>query len=106
MNIQYIGLIVAAASRAYTFRVIDTPNEIRQFIVKVRSQAFRSTGLKFQDGPGICLARLKRELERETQGSPANPDLYTEEQDVREYLLKQYPRKRSFFAQYAQNTEL
>lgn len=94
MNIQYVGFTVAAASRTYTFRVIDTPHEIREFTVNVRSEAFRSTRLKFQDGPGICLARLKRELDGETQECRAKAHLPIAENDVQEYLERHYPRKR------------
>lgn len=94
MNIQYVGFIVAATSRIYSFRVIDAPEETREFTLKVKSEAFRSTPLKFQDGPDICFARLKRELEGETQESPAELNLDIGEQDIQEYL-ERHTRKRS-----------
>lgn len=94
MNIQYVGFNVATASRSYTFRVIDAA-ETRQFTVKIQSEAFRSTALKFQDGPEICFVRLKRELEGETQESRAEPHVHIEDQDIQEYLQRHYPRKRS-----------
>ncbi len=95
MNIQYLGFIVAATSRTYNFRVIDAPDETREFTLKVQSEVFRSTPLKFQDGPDICFARLKRELDGETQESRAEPNLDIGEQDIEEYLQRHYPRKRS-----------
>ncbi len=95
MNIQYVGFTVTAASRTYAFRVIHSPDEIREFTVKVRSEAFRSTCLRFQDGPAICLARVKRELDGETQECRAKAHLPIAEQDIQEYLARHYPRKRS-----------
>ncbi len=95
MYIQYVGFNVAPNSRIYTFHVIDAPEETREFTVKVQSEAFRSPSLKFQDGPGICFARLQRELEGETQESRAEAHLRIGDQDIQEYLEQHYPRKRS-----------
>jgi hypothetical protein len=61
--IQYVGFNVAASSRTYNFDVLD-PKEAREFTVQVQSKAFRPAGLKLQDGPDICFARLNQELRR------------------------------------------
>jgi hypothetical protein len=94
MHVQYVGFIVAANSRIYSFHVVDASEETREFTVKVQSEAFRSSSFKFQDGPGICFARLKQELEEETQESRAEADLHIGKQDIDEYLERHYPRKR------------
>lgn len=94
MYIQYVGFDVTAGSRAYAFRVIATPAATREFTVKIQSQAFWRPPLKFQDGPGICFARLKQELEAETQESRAEASLAIREQDVQEYLQRHYLTKR------------
>jgi hypothetical protein len=78
----------------YSFHVVDASEETREFTVKVQSEAFRSSSFKFQDGPGICFARLKQELEEETQESRAEADLHIGKQDIDEYLERHYPRKR------------
>ena len=95
MTIQYSGFTVAATARTYAFRVTDTLAEAREFTVKVQLGAYHRTALRFQDGPEICLTRLKRELEGETQESRAESHLRIEEQDIQEYLRRRYPRKRS-----------
>ncbi len=95
MNIQYVGFSVVATSRIYSFRAIRALEGLREFTVKVQFDTFRTTPLRFQDGPDICLTRLRRELERETQESHAKLNLQVEEQDVREYVQRHYPRKRS-----------
>ncbi len=92
MYIQYVGFNVAASSRIYNFDVLD-PKEAREFTVEVRSGAFCSTRLKLQDGPGICFARLKQELQGETQASPVEAHLSIAERDIQEYLEQHYPRK-------------
>lgn len=59
--------------------------ETRQFTLKIQCAAFRSTASKYQDGPDICFARLKREPEGEKQESrAAKPRLHIDEQDIQE----------------------
>src|SRR5271157_4005790 len=96
MYIQYVGFNVATSSRIYDFDVIDTA-EVRKFTVKVQSDAFRPARLKLQDGPGICFARLKQELQGETPESraAAHSSINIGEQDIQEYLERHYPPKPS-----------
>jgi hypothetical protein len=93
MYIQYVGFDSAASSRIYTFHVIDTPREARDFTVNVKFEAFRPDCLKLQDGPGICFARLAKELGGETLESPTEARLSIGDPDIREYLERHYPRK-------------
>jgi hypothetical protein len=90
MYIQYVGFNIAGGSRIYNFDVIDT-GETREFTVKVQSEAFRPSGLKLQDGPEICFARIKQELQGETQEAPADAQLSIKDGDIQEYLEKHYP---------------
>lgn len=92
MYIQYSGFDLATNSRTYTFHVIDPPEAAREFTVDVQSEAFRLPPFKTQDGPGICLARLKQELERETLGSPAEVHLQVGQSDICEYVERTYPK--------------
>ena len=92
MYIQYVGFNVAASSRIYNFDVLE-PKETREFTVRVQSEAFRPARLKLQDGPGICFARLKQELQGETQESRPEAHLSIGEQDIQEYMEQHYPRK-------------
>jgi len=89
MYIQYVGFNFAASSRIYNFDVIDT-KAVREFTVKVQSEAFRPAGLKLQDGPVICYARLKQELQGETQEARAEAHLNIAERDIQEYLERPY----------------
>ena len=95
MYIQYVGFDVASSSRIYNFHVIDLPEEAREFTVEVQSETFRSARFKVQDGPGICFARLKQELQGETQESRAEAHLSIGERDIQEYVERQHPRRRA-----------
>jgi formate dehydrogenase assembly factor FdhD len=94
MYIQYVGFNVASSSRIYNFDVIDTA-EVRKFTVKLQSDAFRPARLRLQDGPGICFARLKQELQGETPEAraAAHLSINIREQDIQEYLERHYPRQ-------------
>ena len=91
MFIQYRGFDSVVDSRIYTFHVINLPEESREFTVKVLSAEFCVGRLKFQDGPGVCMARLQRELDGETEASRAESQLSVLDQDVSEYRTHHYP---------------
>jgi len=93
MYIQYVGFEIAASSRVYAFQVLNAPDAARDFTVTVQSQAFRPNGLKLQDGPGICFARLGRELQVPAQESLAERHLTIGEGDIKEYLVLHGPPK-------------
>jgi|GEM_PF-537242 len=92
MYIQYVGFDVAVSSRIYNFHVIDTLEKAREFTVNIQSDAFRTARLKLQDGPDICFARLKQELQGETAAAPAGNSLNIGERDIREYWERHHPR--------------
>ena len=92
MYIQYVGFDVAASSRIYNFHVIDTLEKARDFTVNIQSDAFRAARLKLQDGPAICFARLKQELQGETGALPAGNSLSIGERDIKEYWELHHPR--------------
>jgi hypothetical protein len=93
MQIQYVGFTVAVASRIYNFHVVDSPEQTRDFLLEVQSTAFQSSTLKFQDGPSLCHARLKRELDKETETARAGARLSVGNEDIEEYIEQHYPRK-------------
>jgi len=92
MYIQYLGFSLDASSRTYAYHVIDAPQGAREFTVVVQNTAFRSPPLKIQDGPGMCYARLKQELDCETSESPAEPHLRITPSNIQEYVDKTYPK--------------
>jgi hypothetical protein len=91
MFIQYRGFENVIDSRIYSFHVINVPEEAREFTVKVLSKEFCAGRLKFQDGPGVCMSRLQRELDVETPQSRAESQLNVLDQDVWDYRTHHYP---------------
>lgn len=100
MYIQYVGFNVAGNSRVYNFDVIDAA-EAREFTVNVQSEAFRLAGLNLQDGPAICFARLKQELQGETQEARAEAHLSIADWDIQEYLERHYPLSAGLEKEYS-----
>jgi hypothetical protein len=92
VHIQYVGFDVGHDSRIYNFDVIDA-KESRHFTVEVRLEAFQPLLLKFQDGPDISFACLKKGLEDETPDSRALAHLNIGEPDVHAYLETHRPAK-------------
>ena len=92
MYIRYSGFTLESGSRTYNFVVLSPPGEPREFTINVGADAFGLPPFKFQDGPGVCMARLKLELERETAGAPAQTSLRIENGDIRTYVEKNYPK--------------
>ena len=94
VQIQYEGFLSAVASRVYQFVVVDTSLGIsRKFTVKVQTESFCSSPLKFQDGPPISFERLKQELQNESQEKHAAIHLTIGQFDIQDYLNRHYPRK-------------
>lgn len=94
MFIQYAGFVVGGGSRFYNFDVVATAEQPREFTVELQSDAFRSSSLKFQDGPDICFKRVERELAKETHESRAQSHLEVGQQEIQDYVDRNYPRKR------------
>lgn len=92
MYIQYGGFSLEGASRIYVYHVVDPPHGTREFTVDVQNDAFHSPPFRIQDGPGICFARLKQELDRETSESRAEPHLSITPTDIQEYVERTYPK--------------
>lgn len=93
MYIQYVGFNGTAVSRIYNFHVVDVPHEAREFTVEIQSEAFGPLQLRFQDGPDICFAHLKKGLEAEIPGVQTDGRLNISAQDVRSYLEAHHPVK-------------
>jgi hypothetical protein len=92
-QIQMDGVVVSEVCRTYSFQVIDSPLDSRQFIVEVPLQLFIGGLLKFQDGPLITREKLIGELERELPEVPAGVRLEVGERDVISYMERHYPKK-------------
>jgi hypothetical protein len=62
LTVQYLGYQAKALFREYRFLVLTEWRNAREYTVTIANEAFRSQGLRFQDGPDICSLKLRREL--------------------------------------------
>jgi hypothetical protein len=60
--VQYIGFTAGTLVREYSFIVRDESGQPREYTVTIANEAFVSRRARYQDGPNICLQRLRREL--------------------------------------------
>lgn len=91
--IHYDGFIVSVNSRTYQFHVTGPLRELREFTLTIPLEAFRTAQFKFQDGPDICFARLRRELDGETEDLHAETHMVILALDIQEYSDRRHPRK-------------
>ena len=59
---QFLGFTVKPLAREYRFVVREPSIEPREFTIAIANEAFTEHRLRFQDGPDICSAKLRREL--------------------------------------------
>ena len=59
---QFVGFIAKPLAREYTFMVREPSIEPREFTIAIANEAFIEHRLRFQDGPDVCSAKLRREL--------------------------------------------
>ena len=92
MHVQYVGFNVGVSSRVYSFNVVEGQTT-RAFELEIQLSAFRTSPLKFQDGPGLCSERLRRALGLETQVDPTPPYMTLGTDDIELYVKEHYPLK-------------
>ena len=67
LAVSYLGFRSTEDGREYSLRAASD-SEARLFVMLITHDAFTSRYLRFQDAPGLCFAKLQREL-------AADPDL-------------------------------
>ena len=91
-NIQYLGFDQDLKCRKYTFRVIETLKEDREFRLSVENQAVVALKFKFQDILDLCFSRLKKELACEKAGELW--DSLASEIELKQYIAEHYRSKK------------
>jgi len=94
MVIQYIGFQLKPRGRDYTYRVVDTKCEPREFTLTISNQAFTERHVPYQDAAGLCYQKLQRELAAENADRPLQRHFTISDQELDEYRQKYRPTKR------------
>lgn len=69
--VQYVGFEAKPLVREYTFSVREA-GEQREFTLTIANEAFDSHRARYQDAPGICSSKLRRELASHDNRPPKN----------------------------------
>ena len=97
--LQFVGYEVKTRDREYTFHVKEA-GEVREFILSIANAAFDSRRARFQDAPGICSAKLHRELAACAQ-LPSKTKFRITETDLDDYREAHAPHKKKARGNFA-----
>lgn len=68
--VSYLGFRVTEDGREYSLRA-ECESEPRHFVMLIPHAAFLAHQARFQDAPGLCFAKLERELAADPGFAPA-----------------------------------
>ena len=94
--VQFLGFESKSAVREYTFQVRESATEPREFTVSIDQDAFTSRLLRFQDGPDVCSARLRREL-LANDNHPSETHFHITHAELDDYRSSHTSPKRSMY---------
>lgn len=94
MVIQYIGFQLKPRGREYSYRVVDSRTEPREFTLTISNQAFHEKLVPYQDAASLCYQKLQKELAGESAEHPLHRHLTISNQDLDEYREKYRPAKK------------
>ncbi|MCI0418109.1 MAG: hypothetical protein L0387_12815 [Acidobacteria bacterium] len=93
MNIQYLGFEQILECRTYSFRVVETLKQDREYQLSVETRSLAASKFKFQDIPDLCFSMLKRDLAIETEDQIVPLRRRVSEADLKHYIEDHYPSK-------------
>ncbi len=93
MIIQYLGYQPTLDIRTYSFRVLDSPKNGREFAVSIKN-SLMTNYFKYQDVPDLCFSKLKHALTSETPENPLPLQMKITDTDLKKYNEEHYPAKR------------
>jgi len=94
---QFVGFSSKETVREYVFTVREPATEPREFTLTIANEAFTKHRISFQDAPGVCSLKLRRELA--TSGNnPPETHFHITDLELEDYRSSHSPRPRSPFA--------
>lgn len=94
---QFVGFESTATAREYTFRMLETSAEPREFTITIALEAFNAHRVRFQDAPDVCALKLRRELAMHANHPPESHFQITDA-ELEDYRTSHTPTRRSAFA--------
>jgi hypothetical protein len=97
MLIQYTGYQPGTNRRTYSFQVLKEAADVRKFVLSVNNESLADCKFKDQDIPDLCFAKMKRDLETETEAHPLPLLMNISDSDLQKYKDEHYPPKKKSF---------
>ncbi len=85
LHIQYLGFELKPRGRVYSYRVVDTKSEAREFTLTISNQAFVESNVPYQDAASLCYQKLQKEqvVVAKREGKiRVSPHLFNSERDI------------------------
>lgn len=97
VQIQYLGFQLKANGRDYTYRVVNSKEGDREFVLSISNRAFTEYHFPYQDAAGLCYRKLQKALDAESPEQPLPQRSTLSDQELDEYLKSRRPaRKRTW----------
>ena len=81
---QYMGFEAKNQGREYLFQVRCSTEDMREFTLTIADEAFNARRVRYQDAPGVCSLRLRREL-IENANFPSNTNFPITDAEMDDY---------------------
>jgi hypothetical protein len=94
IQIQYIGFQLKPRGRDYSYRVLNSKAETREFTFTISNQAFLEKHIPYQDAAALCYQKLERELLTETVETPLGKHFTISDQEIDAYREKYRPARK------------
>jgi len=94
IQIQYLGFLLKATGRDYSYRVVNSKEGDREFVLSISNRAFSEHHFPYQDAAALCYQKLQRALDAESPDQPVPHRSALSDQELDEYLVRSRPAKR------------
>ena len=94
IQIQYLGFLLKANGRDYSYRVVNSKEGDREFVLSITNRAFSEHHFPYQDAAALCYQKLQRALDAESPDQPVPHRSALSDQELDEYLVRSRPPKR------------
>jgi hypothetical protein len=94
IQIQYVGFQLKPKGRDYSYRVLNSKAEPREFIFTISNQAFLDKQIPYQDAAALCYQKLERELLTETPETPLRKHFTISDEELDAYREKYRPARK------------
>jgi hypothetical protein len=94
IQLQYLGFQLKANGRDYSYRVVNSKEGDREFILSISNRAFSEHHFPYQDAAALCYQKLQKALDEENPEQPIPRRSIMSDRELDEYLVRRRPARR------------